>query len=143
MRKIKFRGKRVDNGEWVYGSLQDRGNGEQWICWIVLEPGTGIPIGNHALVNPNTIGQFTGLHDKNGVEIFEGDVLQEPHGNKFCSYCNANKQHPTSVVVYNIECARFEGDRAFGASHKDLKTLVNKYGGVIIWNIHDHPELIK
>lgn len=67
MREIKFRAKRKDNGEWVYGSL-DIGN-DNWTVRPLL--------GSRFIVDPKTVGQFTGLCDKEGKEIFEGDVLSE------------------------------------------------------------------
>lgn len=70
MREILFRGKRIENGEWIYGHYFKYDETHN----VVPDHYSSKPSGWHRVV-PETVGQFTGLTDKNGVKIFEGDIL--------------------------------------------------------------------
>ena len=73
MREIIFRGKRIDNGEWVYGCLA---NFVEGVCAHIHPRTTGTVEEQFAYcVNPLTLGQFTGLTDKNGTKVFVGDIV--------------------------------------------------------------------
>lgn len=123
MREIKFRGKRLDNGKWAIGDLRHHDDGSVTI----------ITNGEEFKVALDTVGQYTGLKDKNGKEIYEADVM------KITQVCPKSKPpcgRGTAVVVFDIWNGWSIGSR------------VDRYArGIeiveVIGNIYDNPELLK
>lgn len=86
MREIMFRGKRTDNGEWVYGYYAEFHNrpkvNKPNSCQIFVPDENAYFCGSSIgglwhIVDPETVGQFTGVYDWNGTKIFEGDIVRE------------------------------------------------------------------
>ena len=132
MREIKFRGKRLDNGEWVYGDYHRRAGGVH--CIIAMEPdeqGKVCYVVNQ--VDPKTVGQYTGLLDKNGKEIYEVDIVS-------MSYASFET---TVVIKFSIEYRR----GLFACVGDEGVYALRDCNGVadieVIGNIHDSPELLK
>ena len=137
-REIKFRGKCSPQskykGEWVTGSLVVPEQIKDNEVLILVAHSDNCKTTYH--VDKDTIGQFTGLYDKNGKEIYEGDILR--------FYFNGNEH--IVYVGFNSEvgawCVAFKGSRYVGTTplgvwlceHKDIEN---------IGNVHDNSELIK
>lgn len=129
MRTIKFRAKSLEGhniGEWVFGDLHIRS----------AFPHIHTEVGKRCKIDPNTIGEFTGLSDKNGNDIYEGDVIG-------CH--NPSIKH---LIFYNEKQGRF-----MAALNGDIE---NDFVGVcglddsrwtgskkVIGNVYDNPELLK
>lgn len=116
MREILFRGKRIDNGEWIMGDFSKESDGSSGIR----------PAGKiiRYRVIPKTLGQFTGLTDKNGKKIFEGDIVK--YENK----------------IYEIKY--LEKYARFAPSNESTVFMVCAFNHLeVVGNIYDNPELLK
>lgn len=126
MREYLFHGKEVDSGEWSEGSL-----------WIHLGK-TYIMTAANVVgyeVDPETVGQYTGLTDKNGVKIFEGDIIQIPD--------DYDEYGHNAGEIYEIYfcCGGFRLKPKY--SEERGYWLADDRTVEVIGNIHDNPELLK
>lgn len=131
MRKIKFRGKdKADT--WVYGGLTQSVTDKGTEYFIVQNDFSFIS------VDPDTVGQYTGLEDRNGKEIYEGDVLIGDGTIKFLVQYSEPKH---SFCMTSIEDMNALPD--FDSSFMIRNVWWERYRKTIIGNIYDNPELVK
>ena len=128
MNEILFRGKRIDNGEWVEGYFVN--------LWLVnYQRYQPIITDNNAVsydVDPSTVGQYTGLTDKNGKKIFEGDIV------KTDKFSEPNKQY---IIKYDLQFGAFIGQDRYNLYFVTFDGDSGEFE--VIGNIHDNPELLK
>lgn len=137
-REIWFRAKRTDNGKWIYGDLLTPSE-FVYLFEISERKGNGLRFE----INPNTIGQWTGLRDWNGWEIFEGDILGEWAENEKGEECLGY----IGVVTYWEREGRYVLTDKNGHCNdwtlEDEAKPENWDKLLIIGNIYDNPELLE
>ena len=138
MREIIFRGKRLGNGEWVEGSLhieygETRQDGTKTIDYRIL----GMR-GECYYVDPETVGQFIGMTDKNGKKIFEGDIIR-----------TITNGFDRDMFVTEIKFGARRGVQGFYLANGRMMfywgqtDLTKMDDSTVIGNIHDNPELLE
>ena len=126
-REILFKAKHEDNGEWIEGSLLIFPDGTTNIC-KAYELSVLIKVE----VDPETVCQYTGLNDKNGKKIFEGDILKTDK----CS--EPNKQY---IVKFDLQFGAFIGQDKYNTYFVTFDGDSDQFE--VIGNIFDNPELLE
>ena len=148
MREIKFRGKCIETNQWVYGYYDCVRT--PFINWME-EYGMGGMLCS-AQVDPKTVGQYTGLKDKNGTEIYEGDILKM---HQFLFDGNEYEKETIGVIKwgeYGWLLSQIDGKEVneyMGHKNGEGETYLIHFYGLheesfeVIGNIHDNPELVE
>ena len=131
MMEILFRGKRATNGDWVYGDFV-HGNERKSLRDSIFVYDSETQSFNDYEINPSTLGQYTGLTDKNGKRIFEGDIV------KTDKFSEPNKQY---IIKYDLQFGAFIGQDRYNVY---FVTFDDDSGDFeVIGNITDNPELLE
>lgn len=129
MRTIKFRGKSILTDEWLYGDLVHSADKKRFAILVNDKDSY-----DECEVTPETVGQLTGLIDKNGTEIYEGDILR--FGNSPSGVCEVKWNE--SIAAF---CIRFYFEAEIG-SRPLIEWVECEKNIAIIGNIHDNGNLL-
>ena len=130
MEQVKFRGKRLDNGKWIIGYLVPVVNRGKTQMHIVTEI-RGRSIQGSA-VDPETVGQYTGMHDKNGNEVYEGDIVRYRTTDERYT---RNPNFRTLIIHYEESSACFQAGEIYWDTLRSAKVEV-------VGNSCDNPIVI-
>lgn len=145
MRQILFRGKRMDNSEWVKGSLisfDDNGRAILPSKSKAFAPrgGTCFCSNEFFLVDSDTVGQYTGLTDKNGRQIFEGDILQSTPNR----IQDGSQRWKVEFLdgCFSLNLSPFLRKENISSKILLCEDSIYLYDMKVIGNVHDNPELL-
>lgn len=143
MREILFRGKRTINGDWVYGDFV-HGNERKSLRDSIFVYDSETQSFNDYEINPSTLGQYTGLTDKNGKRIWEGDILHIAKiADGLGGYYQPPLDYPVNVVVKWDLCAWMWETLCDDKRYITFPDAWCHYECEVIGNVHDNHELLE
>lgn len=137
MRKILFRGKRKDNGNWIYGTVVYPRSikNENYVAIVPIVDGISVYSMIREVI-PETVGQFTGIYDKNCQEIFEGDICTYPDG--WVDHAGDGVEtFSVGVVTWDDKNPSFYLTNNIGVEWDEIWGSVDEI--TVIGNVHDDP----
>ena len=142
MKQILFRGKRIDNNEWVHGFYFERLTDSIKHCYIKYETWDEGFVTYEVI--PETVGQFTGICDKNGNKIFEGDIIHIKCGYGLSAFVGKGivffDEKRLQFRVKSVKPSSFDSKKGNVYDECDF-TAIDSYE--VIGNIYDNPRLLE
>lgn len=137
MREILFKAQSVDNGEWVFGLLEEDDHYNFYISFYDIDRAK-----NLIKIKPETLSQFTGLKDKNGKEIFENDIVKVE-----CLYDYDKRFNGNTIVKFCLGRFEFVFDSNYFNDVEEAvyltTNIMNNYSIEVIGNKFDNPEIVE
>ena len=138
-REIKFRGKRIDTGEWIYGDyfkyqldIPQKQGYKRTLFYAINYMNEAVKIYNNASVDPKTVGQFTERKDKNEVEVYAEDIVKVQQG-----------YYPQIIGRVTFEDGQWMVTKSDGEKWNLYSVTIFMKSIEVIGNMFDNPELLE
>lgn len=141
MRDISFRGKRIDNGQWVYGGFYKEPTNDIKSGFSYIVTSSLTFAGNAHAVIPETVGEYSGFVDRNGRKIYEGDIVTREVIEGWTG------EPKKGVISFDNSCFQWNGTQLLSYTYQEYDSHCQKqkevYEYLVIGNIYDNSKLLE